>query len=569
MKGREGATHLSQLNDIRPKAGYSGSETWPSGCTAYGFLIALIIMGRVFKLFLILILSVTGVGAAWSGEAFSILDAINQAVKTNPGVGEAAANRRATEAELHQSQGVLLPQIRLDASAGPEMLDQHIVPQPANNGTYLHGREASIVLRQLVFDGLASINEIWRQAARVDAASFRVLERTELIALDAAEAYVDVTRYTRIVALAEQNLQVHMQLRKNVLARFAGGRAGEGDTQQAEERVAAAEAALADFRLSLDNARAKYRKTVGLEPYNTRFPGRLPDMPATKNDSLDIAFKYNPTIRAAGADVLAAKRAFDATAGAFVPNVSLEARATRGQDSILFPNPYDEVSGKVVVSWDIFRGGQDSWKRAEAGQRMIEEQQKHARLQREALESLDKAWAARTITTDRAAALVRDVEAARRTFIAYNKEYELGQRTLIDLLNSQNQYFNANVSLVSARGVAVFADYQLLAAMGQLLTYLKTGKPPEVDLLETGPLGLAALKLAPILLTAPEPGSEPLNNVAPVQRWESPFTPVLVPNIVNFGDRWFPTYPADANANALFLTSGKFGQASAADMPAR
>ena len=57
------------------------------------------------------------------------------------------------------------------------------------------------------------------------------------------------------------------------------------------------------------------------------------------------------------------------------------------------------------------------------------------------------------------------------------------------------------------------------------------------------------------------------DNVAPVQRWESPFTPVLLPNIVNFGDRWFPTYPADANA--LFLSSGKFGQVSAADTSAR
>ncbi|MEA2868710.1 MAG: outer membrane protein adhesin transport system [Bradyrhizobium sp.] len=522
-------------------------------------------MGRVLQVLVVLLISGAGLKAAWSAEPFSILDAINQAVKTNPGVGEAAANRRATEAELHQSQGALLPQIRLDASAGPEMLNQHITPPPVNNGTYLNGREVSVTIRQTLFDGLSSINEIWRQAARVDAAAFRVLERTELIALDAAEAYVDVTRYTRIVALAEQNLQVHMDLRKNVRARFAGGRAGEGDTQQAEERVAAAEAALADFRLSLDNARAKYRKTVGLEPYNMRFPGRLPDMPSTKNESLDIAFKYNPTIRAAGADVIAAKRAFDETTGAFVPNVSLEGRALRGVDSILYPGLHDEASGKVVVSWDIFRGGQDSWKRAEAGQRMIEEQQKHARLQREALESLDKAWAARTITTDRAAALLRDVEAARRTFIAYNKEYELGQRTLIDLLNSQNQYFNANVSLVSARGVAVFADYQLLAAMGQLLTYLKTGKPPETDQLETGPLGLAALKLAPILLRAPEPGSEPLNTVAPVERWVSPFTPVPEPQVVTFGDRWSSNDPSDANA--LFLASGKFGQASASAEP--
>jgi adhesin transport system outer membrane protein len=510
----------------------------------------------------VIALSAAGLSAAWSAEPFSILDAINQAVKTHPGVGEAAADRRATEAELRQSQGTLLPQIRLQADAGPEMLNQHDLPANFNNnGVYLNGREASVVVHQIVFDGFTSINTIWRQAARVDAAAFRVLERTELIALDAAEAYVDVTRYTRIVALAEQNLKVHLELRKNVRARFAGGRAGEGDTQQAEERVAAAEAALADFRLSLDVACAKYRKTVGLEPYNLRFPGRLPDLPASKNESLDVAFKYNPTIRAAGADVLAAKRAFDATAGAFVPNVALEGRALRGKDSIIYPGVHDEVSGKVVVSWDIFTGGQDSWKRAEAGERMIEEQHKHARLQREALESLDKAWAARTITTERAAALLRDVDAAARTFAAYNKEYELGQRTLIDLLNSQNQYFNATVSLVSARGVTVFADYQLLAAMGQLLAYLKTGKPPEVDLLETRPLGFIAYKLPPILLTAPEPGSEPLNTVLPFPQWSNPFARALEPRVVTFGDRWSSNDPNDANA--LFLASGKYGRTAA------
>lgn len=515
-------------------------------------------MEQISKTLVVVVFLGLGLRVAHAAEPFSILDAINQAVKTNPGVGEASANRRATEAELGQSQSALLPQIRLQANAGPAMINRYITPAPVGNGSYINGREASVVVPQLVFDGFSSINEIWRQAARVDAAAFRVLERTELIALDAAEAYVDVTRYLRLVALAEQNLQIHLELRKNVRARFAGGRAGEGDTQQAEERVAFAEAAVADFRLSLDYARAKYRKTVGLEPFNVRFPGRLPEMPASKNDSLDVAFKYNPTIRAAGADVLAAKRAFDSTAGAFVPNVALEGSATRGRDSVIYPGKYDEVSGKVVVSWDIFNGGQDSWKRAEAAERMIEQQQKHARLQREALESLDKAWAARTITSERAAALLREVDAARRTFAAYNKEYELGQRTLIDLLNSQNQFFNAQVSLVSARGVAVFADYQLLAAMGQLLSYLKTGRPPEADPIESQPLGLIPVRLPPILLAAPEPGSEPLITVLPIPHWNSPFALIPEPRVVTFGDRW--TSNDSLNANALFLASGAFGQ---------
>jgi adhesin transport system outer membrane protein len=210
----------------------------------------------------------TSAGAA----QFSINDAINQAVTTNPGVGEATANRRATESEMRQSQGALLPQVRLEASAGPESLKRYITPAPLGNGDYMNGSQAGIVIRQTVFDGFASINEVWRQAARVNAASHRVLERTELIGLDAAEAYIDVTRYLRIVSLAEDNVRVHRDLRNNVRARFQGGRAGEGDLQQAEERVAAAEAALADFRTQLDVSRAKYRKVVGLEAFNVRFP---------------------------------------------------------------------------------------------------------------------------------------------------------------------------------------------------------------------------------------------------------------------------------------------------------
>ena len=170
-------------------------------------MVPLATMGRAIKTILVVAISVAGFQVARSAEPFSITDAINQAVKTNPGVGEARANRRATEAELHQSQGALLPQVRLDASAGPEMLNQYNVAPGStpNNGEWMPGREVGITVRQTLFDGFASLNEIWRQAARVDAASFRVHERTELIALDAAEAYVDVTRYTRIVALAEQN----------------------------------------------------------------------------------------------------------------------------------------------------------------------------------------------------------------------------------------------------------------------------------------------------------------------------------------------------------------------------
>src|SRR6185312_9160832 len=228
---------------------------------------------------------VATVGTEVRAEWFSINNAISQAVLTNPGVGEASANRRATEAELRQTQGTLLPQVRLESRLGPEKFDQQITPPPLDNGKWLPGRQVSVIVRQVLFDGLASIHDIWRQSARVNAASYRVRERSELIALDAAEAYMDVARYLRLVGLARQNVANHEELFSNVQSRFSGGRAGEGDLQQALERVEAAKATLADFQHNLDDAASKYRKVIGLEAVRLNFPGPLRNLPRSKDEA--------------------------------------------------------------------------------------------------------------------------------------------------------------------------------------------------------------------------------------------------------------------------------------------
>jgi outer membrane protein, adhesin transport system len=485
-----------------------------------------------------IVLAVSRAGAA---EPFSINDALRESAKSHPGIGEAAANRRATESELRQTQSTLLPQVRVDAYWGREKFDQSVcttavcganqfgnaLPVPTlGAGPWRNGSQESVVIRQLLFDGFASIHDIWRQSARVNAAAFRVRERTELIALDAAEAYIDVVRYLRLVGLAEQNVATHEKIFSNVNSRFAGGRAGEGDLEQSRERVENAKAQRDEFRRSLEDARAKYRKVVGLEPYNLRFPGPLGGMPGSRDESLAVAVRFNPTILAAQADADAAKHAFRVTDGAFVPTIALEGRATHFDNTYPYlAVTHEDYSGRVVMSWDIFRGGQDTWKRTEAAERSVQATMAHARLQRDALESIDKAWNARTITRTRIADLVRQLEADRKTIAAFNKEYELGQRSLIDLLNAENQYFNAAVSLTSARGVVVFADYQLLAAMGTLLEYLKAPPPVDAAPLDSIPFAVFPYTLPTLRVFLPQTGSEPL--LVPVPTGEVYARPVV------------------------------------------
>src|SRR5947207_1226838 len=375
------------------------------------------------------------IAPAGAGEPFSINDALREAAKSHRGVGEAAANRRATESELRQTQSTLLPQVRIDAYYGREKFDQSAsvisgsaLPVPTiGTGVWRDGNYQSVVIRQLRFDGFASIHDIWRQSARVNAAAFRVRERTELITLDAAEAYVDVVRYLRLVGLAEQNVATHEKIFSNVNSRFSGGRAGEGDLEQSRERVENARAQLDEFRRSLEDARSRYRKVVGLEPVNLRFPGPLGGMPGSRDESLAVAVRFNPTILAAQSDADAAKQAFRVTDGAFVPTLALEGRATRYDNTYPYIGGinHEDYSGRVVMSWDIFRGGQDVWRRSEMAERYTQATMAHAKLQRDALESIDKAWAARTITRTRIADLTRQLEADRKTIAAFNKEYEL------------------------------------------------------------------------------------------------------------------------------------------------
>ena len=484
------------------------------------------------KLALSTILSLILVIGPSKAAEFSINDALREAAKSHPGVGEASANKRATESELRQTQSTLLPQVRVEARYGPEKFDQNFSGSPPvagltapviGAGPWRNGSTESVVVRQLLFDGFASIHDIWRQTARVNAAAFRVRERTELIALDAAEAYVDVVRYLRLVDLAQKNVATHEKIFANVNSRFQGGRAGEGDLEQSRERVENAKAQLDEFRRTLEESRAKYRKTVGTEPINLRFPGPLRGMPPSRDEALAVAVRFNPTILAAQSDADAAKEAFRVTDGLFSPKFFLEASATHFDNSFPYVSApglpsvtHEDYSGKVVMSWDIFRGGQDAWNRSEKAERFTEATMRHARLQRDALEAIDKAWAARTVTATRILDLQRQIDADIKTIAAFQKEYELGQRSLIDLLNAQNQYFNASVSLVSARGVVVFADYQLLAAMGTLLEYLKSPPPTDAAPLDPGPLGIVPYTAPTFRWNLPRTGSEPLRvDVAP------------------------------------------------------
>jgi adhesin transport system outer membrane protein len=424
-------------------------------------------------------------GTTSAHAQLSLEQAIRRAVMTNPAVGEASANRRATDYELRQSQGGLLPQIRVQADIGPERTRLYDLPAGASNNRreWSTGRQANVVVRQVLFDGFSTTNEIWRQAARVDAASWRVQERSELVALDTVQAYIDILRLRDMIAQSERNISVHRKLLSDVETRFQGGRAGRGDRDQVQERVFAADAARAELQQRLGESVALFRRAVGQEPSTLRWPGRPRGLPVSRAAALDIALNSNPTLRAADADLDAVRAQRQGANASNLPVIALEGRAELGKNtnsgSISSSGRYDDFSGKLTASWLLYSGGADTARQYELAERVTEQSLRFDVLRRQARESIDKAWSTRVAFDERARSLGSQVAAAGRVVDAYRQEYELGQRTLLDLLNAEQSLYNARVALINSRGLAVFADYQMLAATGSLLAAVRVAAPGE------------------------------------------------------------------------------------------
>ena len=413
-------------------------------------------------------------GFSATGNAASVRDAVALAVQNNPQVLEAAANRRAVDEELNQGRGLYLPRLDLEASAG---FAYNHRPSAGVNQDSRWGDSGGLVARQTLFDGGFRKAEVDKQAARVGGAALRVRERSELIALETLQSYIDVSRFNRILRLSEENIRIHRDFLALVQTRSQGGAATQGEVYLAQERLHAAEAIRADIKRTLGLAEARYVNLVGTRHANLDPVPRPSAFPGGRDAAIRKARDNNPTLHAADKDVAAARADFAQSEAAFRPNVALEGRGAAGHDLNGIKGPNNDASAKLVMSWNVFNGHIDQARRREKGERLAEAESRLDRLRRDVDEAIMRAWSDIKTNDERVGVLDRQIDAGNRLTVAYRQEFEAGRRSMLDLLEAQNVHFNAQIQRTTSSSLAVYARYQLIAAMGGLLDHFRTSSP--------------------------------------------------------------------------------------------
>ena len=417
-----------------------------------------------------------------AAQAVSLSEAIELAISTNPDIGIVASNREAVDEELKQARGLYLPQIDLAVGIGKERTNDRTTRARAGqrDSLYLTRQEASVTLQQRIFDGFETDSTVKREKARVESAANRVHENAEFLTLDVIGAYVEVLRQRELVRLAEENLRVHLGILDSLKQRLAGGGGSRADVAQTEARSARARATLTQTLNDLRDSEAAYTRIIGQFPDQLEAP-EFPEgvLPGDLDAAVSLAGTSNPTTKIFEADVRSANAEISLAEVPFYPAVTLEAESeyNDGRDGI---DDY-EFNNQVMLRlrWNLFRGGIDRANRQEQLSRLAESKNRRLRSFLGAQQEMRQSWFALEASRQRVEDLSDSVKFNMETRDAYRQQFEVAQRTLLDVLDAENELFVSSGQLVSSQTNELLASYRILAVGGMLMSTLSIAPPQQ------------------------------------------------------------------------------------------
>jgi len=421
---------------------------------------------------------VSVVAAAWLGWAgaaqagtFALSDALAVAYTTNPQLAAQRAALKATDESVAKANGGWRPSISAQGTYGDQ--DYHFSGTPGSLSTNTtHPLQGQVTLTQPVFRGGRTWAEIAKAKALVRAgrAQLEGVEQTVLLA--AATAYMDVVRDNAILELQRHNVQVLAKQLKATELQFKVGDLTRTDVAQARARLAGAQSSLVSAEGQLAVSRANYEQVIGRPAETLADTTPLPGLPASLDAAEASAEKQNPTLIAAEETERAADHAVDDSVGALMPQVSVQAQygysSAQSFGGVLSQPATVSTSLMAELTVPLYQGGADEADVRQAKQLHSQSQLNVMTSRRQVQDGVRAAWESYQSAQATIASNEAQMTANELAHEGVQREQEVGARTVLDVLNAEQELLNAQVAVVTSKRNAEVAAYQLLAATGQL-----------------------------------------------------------------------------------------------------
>ena len=432
----------------------------------------------ILSLFGLLGLGFGPAALAQAAKPLTLKEAVQSAVLNNPEVLARWHTIKAAEGERDISAGGLLPKVDLLAGTGLENRGAtSTLPSSRFNRS-----SASLTLTQLLYDGFATRNDIKRLDHSRLVRLFEFFDTSESVALEAARAYYDVLRFRELVRLAEDNFVQHRSVFDQTERRVNARVARAVDLEQIGARVSLAESNLLTETSNLHDATARFQRIVGLLP--------PPDMPAppllAQNIPVDAsaairaAQQRNGALRAAIENVRASDAALASRSGAFQPRFDLRLRRDQALNLGGVSGSSDATVAEVVMTWNLFNGFSDQARERQFAEQLNVAKDLRDKTCRDIRQTLLIAYNDARKLKEQIGYLDQNKASIEKARNAYRLQFEIGQRTLLDLLDTENELYQSRRSVANAELDLNIAYARTHAGAGNLLAAL------ELSRIETG-----------------------------------------------------------------------------------
>lgn len=409
-------------------------------------------------------------------ETLALREAIQETLTTNPMVLTELREVDARDHEVRVARGGFFPRVDLLAGFGWQERDPAgSVTQLSSTRNDLERSELQLNASQLLFDGFQTSNEYRHQKSRRESASHQAFAVAESVALQVVRVYLDLLKQEQILELAHQTLATHEDIYGRMGRRHDSGIGSRADLDQISGRLALARSNAISAAANLQDARISFQRVVG------RFPQGIdllvPDshrqsLPESVDTAVIQAHDHHPVVKSATADLEAVSYQYDQTQSPFYPRFSLEVERDWNKNIDGIEGRIDDLKVMLRMRYNLFNGLSDSARRQQFAHLVEKATEIRNNTYRQVEQELRLAWTAHESLSNQIVTLEQHVQDSELTKEAYSRQFDLGRRTLLDLLNTENEMINARQALVSAQHDLLYHEYRIFHAMGDLTSIL-------------------------------------------------------------------------------------------------
>jgi len=406
-------------------------------------------------------------------DAQNLKTSVQEVLNTNPIIQERLKNYNSTKEDITTAKAGYYPKLDLTLGAGHENINRtDRGPFLPDQDTSLNVYQNSLKYTQNLFKGFETMHQVEQREFQTLSAAYSYVEKVNGTSFEMVNTYLEVMKNQELLQTAQENVNINRDIFVKVQKLYNAGLTTLSEVNKIESTLALAESNLVVQENTILDVSYNLQRVLGryINVQEMSKPELNVALPSTKEEAAQYAMQNNPSLLVSNYNIKLAQATKKEKNAPFYPHLDIEVSQSMNKNLSGTAGNEDNFRAMAFVTYNLFNGFSDSAALQKSISQVFQEVQTKSTLRRKVIEGLNLSWAANEKLTQQLIYLKNYKKFSLKTLTLYSKEYDLGRRSLLDLLSAQNDFIRSKAQIISTEYSILFAKYRILDAMGMLVS---------------------------------------------------------------------------------------------------